>query len=188
VTSATPRTRPIGAPFAESPIADQTGQYCANGQSGDVWFLAGSYSSDPLTRSCAVPSGKYLMMPAVNYLDDYPCPDPSFGPASGQSLEDFLIADAAAAIDGVDAAALEVDRTTFDAMDHRAHSPMFDFAADIGYQAVDGCITGTTQQFLTDGSSMIVEPLPAGAHTLRATAANPASGFSQDLTWNVTVE
>ena len=52
----------------ESPIADRTGERCGAGQSGDVWFLAGTYGSRPVERKCTVPAGKHLFFPVITYV------------------------------------------------------------------------------------------------------------------------
>jgi hypothetical protein len=53
---------------SESPVADRTGALCANGQSGDVWFLAGTYGTKRTVRTCRVPFGKTLFFPLINYV------------------------------------------------------------------------------------------------------------------------
>jgi len=58
-----------------SPVSDETGQYAARNQPDDVWFLAGSYGDGPLTRSCQLPAGRDLFVPAVNlWATDGPAP------------------------------------------------------------------------------------------------------------------
>jgi hypothetical protein len=52
----------------ESPVADHDGRFCAEGQSGPVWFLAGTYGTARTIRSCRVPAGKALFFPLVNHL------------------------------------------------------------------------------------------------------------------------
>lgn len=52
---------------SESPVADQTGALCASGQSGKVWFLAGTYGTHRTVRTCKVPRDKYLFFPLINY-------------------------------------------------------------------------------------------------------------------------
>jgi hypothetical protein len=54
--------------YEDSPIADRTGELCAAGQQGPVWFLAGVYGSSPVLRSCVVPAGKFLFFPIVNFV------------------------------------------------------------------------------------------------------------------------
>lgn len=52
----------------ESPIADQTGKFCGRKQSGEVWFLAGTYGTHRTVRTCKVPHGKYIFFPLINYV------------------------------------------------------------------------------------------------------------------------
>ncbi|MBA4217982.1 MAG: hypothetical protein V3V71_05850 [Roseateles sp.] len=52
----------------EGPIADADGSQCGAGQSGPVWFLAGSYGTARTVRRCHVPAGKTLFFPLVNTL------------------------------------------------------------------------------------------------------------------------
>lgn len=53
---------------SESPIADTDGSLCGNGQSGPVWFLAGTYGTSRTERTCSIPSGKYIFFPLINYV------------------------------------------------------------------------------------------------------------------------
>jgi hypothetical protein len=52
----------------DSPVTDPDGSRCAAGQSGPVWFLAGSYGTARTIRSCHVPAGRTLFFPLVNAL------------------------------------------------------------------------------------------------------------------------
>ncbi len=52
----------------ESPVADPTGERCAAGQQGAVWFLAGTFGTHRVIRHCVVPAGKYLFFPLVNVV------------------------------------------------------------------------------------------------------------------------
>lgn len=56
-----------------SPVADRTGALCSARQSGDVWFLAGTYGTRRTIRACKVPAGKHLFFPLINYVV-YPRP------------------------------------------------------------------------------------------------------------------
>src|ERR1043166_7619997 len=83
---------------------------CAERQSGPVWFLVNPLSGQ---SSCTMPAGKALFFPAIGVENDYPCPDPNFHPAPGQSLEDFLTQGARAVIDQVTSLDVEVDGVGF---------------------------------------------------------------------------
>src|SRR5690348_4878465 len=52
----------------DSPVADRSGASCGRKQSGQVWFLAGTYGSARTLRRCTVPAGKYLFFPLVNNI------------------------------------------------------------------------------------------------------------------------
>ena len=56
----------LSQPAATNPRTDTTGQFCAEGQRGGTWFLAGSFVG-PVTRTCTVPYGKKIVFPVVNY-------------------------------------------------------------------------------------------------------------------------
>src|SRR5262245_30922229 len=75
----------LSQPFDSNPTIDTSGTDCANGQSGPVWFLAGSPVKSAITRACDVPAGKAVLFPIINYENDFPCPDPNFKPDPGQS-------------------------------------------------------------------------------------------------------
>jgi hypothetical protein len=68
-------------PASANPGLDSTGANCQNGQpaGGPVFFLAGQFAfgAATVTRSCTVPSGKYLFLPFINIVDTHiPCPPP----------------------------------------------------------------------------------------------------------------
>lgn len=52
----------------DGPVADRDGHLCAEGQSGPVWFLAGTYGTARTVRTCHVPAGKTLFFPLINYV------------------------------------------------------------------------------------------------------------------------
>lgn len=58
----------LGIPAARNPLTDPTGENCAQRQVDEVWFLAGSSSSDPVVRTCEVPVGRSLFFPLINIL------------------------------------------------------------------------------------------------------------------------
>ena len=86
---------------------------------------------------------------------------------------------------------VEVDGTPLqDLTDHRAVSGLFDFAADISWQVLDPCITGSVQEAVSDGYWIMLPPLPTGEHTLhfRGLLEFPDGGsFEVETTYNLTV-
>jgi len=55
----------LAQPAAVNPLTDTTGELCARGRRGRMWFLAGTTGGDPVTR-CTIPRGRWLLFPIVN--------------------------------------------------------------------------------------------------------------------------
>ncbi|MBK8257191.1 MAG: hypothetical protein IPK82_31525 [Polyangiaceae bacterium] len=55
----------FGQAWSNGPVQDTTGAACANGQSGSIWYLAGT-TGGAATRSCTIPAGKTLVFPLIN--------------------------------------------------------------------------------------------------------------------------
>ena len=56
------------------PAHRSLGRFCAQGQRGDIWFLAGNLDgtpASPIKRSCTIPAGKALFFPLVNAFSGY---------------------------------------------------------------------------------------------------------------------
>ncbi len=171
-------------PFSQ--FFDPTGQYFDVDQSGPVWFLQGAI--DTPERSCTMPSDTYLVCPIILYLNDYPCPDPTWQPPAGQSMEDWLTAGAKDIIDAIIPTSpfplsLEVDGVAVNNfVSFRTTSTLFTFTGDLSMQAFDGCVTGSPQVGVSDGYMVILKPLPPGEHTLHF------SGFGDVLVHLTVVE
>ncbi|MEU0884467.1 hypothetical protein ABZ345_38245 [Lentzea sp. NPDC005914] len=56
----------LASPQERNPVADETGQFCAEDQPKDVWFFAGTFGGRA-TRTCEVPADRPLAGPAVNH-------------------------------------------------------------------------------------------------------------------------
>jgi len=174
-------------PADNNPVGDATGALCADNQGGPAWFLAGTFGGNA-ERSCTIPEGKALVVPLYNFWNDYPCPDPSFQPAQGQSLQDFLTQGLAGYLDQTSLLRLELDGKAVDNPSaYRATSGLENFKADLSWQALDPCITGDVQQAVSDGYYMIVKPPESGKHTLRIQSAS-TGGFALDVTYHLKVK
>jgi len=182
----------MAIPASQNPILDQTGANCANGQNGGVWFLAGT-TGGSVTRSCTIPSRKAIFFPMVNANNDYPCPDPNFQPAPGQSLKDFLTEGVVALIDLTTELEADLDGINIpNLFSYRGTSNMYSFAGDTSLTAVfDPCITGSQQKAVSDGYWLLLAPLSRGPHTLHfggKLTFPDGSTFSTDTTYNLTVQ
>ena len=200
-----PDSRPYGASYAKwgarwwmwadaipadiNPIV-QPDADCDVNQSGPVFFL--SAVTGGVTRSCTIRVGKALFFPIVNINNDYPCPDPSFQPAPGQTLEEFLTEGAQFIIDFTTALEVILDGVPLQELfDYRATSRLFTFTGDSSLAAVfDPCITGTPQSGVADGYWIMLKPLTPGPHTLVIRATLDFGGgatFQIDTTYDLTV-
>jgi hypothetical protein len=175
-------------PISENPIFDGTGADCGVGQSGPVWFLAGT-SGGAATRSCTIPPGKAILFPIINVNADYPCPpEYNFEPALGQTLEDFLTLTAQSYMNQPPVTTLEaeVDGVSLQNLfDYRATSHLVTFTGDTSLQAWDVCVTGTPQSGVSDGYWIMLAPLSAGPHTIHFLAEGP---WNVDVTYHLTVK
>jgi hypothetical protein len=162
-------------PAPQSPIADTTGALCGVDQTEKVFFLAGSSSSAPLTRSCTVRPGTALFFPTL----DTEC---SFLEGNGSTVAD-LRACATGIIDLVTPPThVTVDGSPVGVV--RAQSPPFTvtFATNNAFG-----VPGGTTTSVADGYYALLLPLPPGLHTIHITAEAPTIPFSQDVTYNLTV-
>lgn len=156
---------------AESPVADITGEKCAAGQQGEVFFLAGTYRPHPIQRECRVPAGKHLFFPLVNYVV---MPDGGLGSGcesvvnTARHMTDAPLT-LLAELDGNPLAQLRGHR--------QASEGCFNIAARRG---------GTRMNAASNGYWVMLKPLPKGRHRLRIGGQLPS--LSQDVSYTLIVE
>ena len=153
---------------SRSPVADRTGQLCASRQSGNVWFLAGTYGTARVIRTCHVPQGKTLFFPLINYV--------VFRPEGGDEPCDSLKEDAAEMTDAPAALVLDVDgRRAGDLRVHRFATPR-----------CFSLVPGEPADAAANGYYVALPPLPRGTHVINFGGILPS--FSQAVTYNIVVE
>lgn len=177
----------ISIPTDRNPELDMTGADCTVRQHGKVWYLA-LVGSGSVTRKCTVPGGKALLVNLSGILNDYPCPDPSFHPAAGQSLQEFLTQGAQQSVDLVNALTLTVDgQEVPNLFSYRFTTPLFQFTGNTTLQtSLDGCITGQRQPAVADGYFVMLHPLGSGAHVVVFTSSDTHNNHSS-VTYDITV-
>lgn len=177
-------------PLAHNPLIDQTGADCAREQSGPVWFLPRIAGPRVFSgsRTCTIPAHTAILLEIGAYVNDYPCPDPGFHPAPGQSLYDFLLVDAKNFMDGVNHLEVSLDgRALDDVLSYRYHSEdLFYFTGDPSFAALDACVTGTRQPAISDGFFMMFKPLDPGEHTIRVYGTD-VRGADKTYVYHLTV-
>lgn len=146
-------------PKESNPVADLTGEHCAEHQASDVWFFAGTFGGTA-RRTCPVPAGVPLAGPVLNFTaqDAEGC-DQMLAAAQGE-----------ATIDGepVRPDRLDPVSITFEAVEG---NPVVN---DAGSFQSYGC-----------GLWLWIPPLSAGEHEL--TVRGSSGGFSLNVTYQLTV-
>lgn len=138
--------------YEKSPVADRTGELCAAGQDGPVWFLAGVYGSAPVKRSCEVPAGKWLFFPIVNFV--------VFPSGERTATCEHMIAEAQASTDDPLDLAVFVDGAPVENLTQHRQASVECFNL--------GEVTGSEIfPSASDGYYVMLQPLPPGKHEIR---------------------
>lgn len=158
-------------------------------QTGPVHFLSGGVET--YVKYVTITSEKSILVPILNFINDYPCPDTSFHPAPGQSLEDFMVEGAIAAMDVAADMELILDGKNYPITEeNRIHTGLFYFTgnADIA-NCFDPCVTGESQAAASDGYWVMIKPLSKGQHTLQlgGSLVFPGTTYTLNGTFYITV-
>jgi hypothetical protein len=157
---------------AESPVADQTGERCTGHQTGEVWFLAGTYETQRTFRTCRVPRGKYLFFPLINYVVM-----PNSAPISCNAVTST----AARMTDGVSNLVLRIDGERHG--DLARHRQATRDCFDLGELA-----TPPVRMYpsAANGYYAMLRPLPPGTHVIDLGGILPS--MAQAVTYTLIVE
>ena len=172
----------LSFPMSDNPLLDSTGERCAIGQHGPVWFLMGTLHGSA-ERRCSVPADKALFFPIVNLVNVN---------TSTQTVNE-LRAEIAPCFDGVTTLSVEVDgapvkRLQRNPEEFRVTSVAFDATLPLeNLFAVFAIVLppGTYSPAVGDGFYTMLKPLDAGNHVLRLRAESPC-GVSVDVTYRLT--
>jgi hypothetical protein len=181
----------FGIPAAMNPLFDTDGSDAAVGQSGKVWFLAGTVRNEdsPVTREITVPSGTALFFPVVN---SFWINVPSLGDNEWSEVQEaFARACIKPWIDSAQNVVLEIDGVAVNVWDLRFPSAVGDFDVPDGdiFTAVFGVDVPTGRYpCVADGYWALVPPLSVGEHTIRFAGALAANGYMLDVTYHVIVK
>jgi len=183
----------VRQPTPVNPLLDTTGANCAQGQSGRVWFLAGTFTNGAsITRACTIPTGTSVLFPVVNrayfgFLNDPP----------EERTEEFVrsrVAGVAAAQDlraSLDGTSVPgVERWFEESALFRVVLPVDNI---LGVEGGTG--PGQAPGLVMDPSGdagfyLMLKPLSPGDHTVRFSGRVPRPGrpdFTVDITYRLTV-
>jgi hypothetical protein len=177
-------------PTPENPVLDTTGDKCAVGQHGSVWFLTSNSGEGPTKRACSVPADKLLFF-AIITIGNVDMPN-----VCGQGAERIpvkvLRSGNADFINGVTNLLVEVDGKEVKNV-RRIRSPIFAIALpednlfDSSCTDFGGVPAGVYSPAVADGFYVILNRLTVGTHELHFHAENPTEEFIVDVTYELTV-
>ncbi len=169
-------------PAAQCPLLDPDGSQALNGQSGPVYFLAGSFGGD-VVRTVTIPSGKALLYPLVNYV--FWVPEDGPDEATVRALANAGIDETSVlecSVDGVPLGNLSAYRAESPPGGFVLHIPPGSVLTDFGYDP------GDRYPAVSDGYWLMLPPLPVGEHVIESYAAlGDPPWFELHVTYYLTV-
>jgi hypothetical protein len=166
----------VSIPVPDSPLLDQTGENCAVGQSGRVWFLAGTVESGSATRTCTVPRGRALFFPIINSF----CAN---DPGDNKTYEEELAC--ARDLNAGATGSAEIDgRPIRNVQRYRVESPAFSLT--LPEDNIYGAPPGIYAPAAAVGIYLLLRPLSVGQHVIHFTGST-AGGTAIEVTYHLTV-
>ena len=180
----------LSIPTPENPVLDTTGDKCAVGQHGSVWFLASNSGGGTTMRACSVPEDKLLFFAIITIVNvDMPnvC-----GQGPERDPVNVLRFRSADFINGATNLLVKVDGKKVKNL-QRIRSPIFaitlpeDNLFDSPCADFGGVPAGVYSPAVADGFYVNLNHLTVGTHDLHFHAENPTDEFIVDVTYELTV-
>jgi len=168
----------LAQPAEVNPLLDETGENCAQGQSGLTWYLAGTFSGESVTRKCTVPFGRTIVFPIINSAYFAFPSDPA-----EQKTEAFLREQVAGVSEATDLA-LEIDGVSVRRLDRQLVDSVL-FSATLPVDNVFGTDELLLSPAADRGFYVAIAPMLPGKHTIKF--HGELDGYVQDVTYNLTV-
>jgi hypothetical protein len=177
-------------PDGANPVQDTTGALSYLGDQGRYFFLAGSFGSDPVTRSATIRSDQYVFLPLANSLSMIPF----FGNTEAEIRQDAadglgIVSNLSLTLNGAD---VPLPPPASSLSDYLQLTPPGTFDVVIPPNAVFGIPEGTYQG-VGIGYWVALAPLAPGDFQLHFTARSDGTGpyegvvGFQDVTYDLTV-
>jgi hypothetical protein len=192
----------LNLPGPRFPVMDRTGAWCAEGQDvsaggAPVFFLAGGVGT--IVRTCTIPANRMIFVPLASWTADNLSLPEGTSPRTDLELQDLLYRESK----GVSEVSLEVDGVSLGSS-VSDFQPYFVFAQEFSYAVPDTpynylatfrnlSFSGMVSPAFNGGVWVLLEPLPAGSHTIEfgeTSVPTPMSpmGHQMDVTYELTVE
>jgi hypothetical protein len=171
-------------PWDRNPSYDDTGKYCSENQSGQVWFLTLAYEH-PVTRTCDIPENTALLITILNS-------ECSYAEFPLLKTEEELRECAKSMQDLVIGGNASFNKVTIPNSEiYRVQTDLFNFTLPENNILN---LTSQTTQAVADGNWLFLKPLPIGTHELKvkgdvnATSTIEINGNQYDspVGWNYT--
>lgn len=167
-----------------NPLLDTTGERCAIGQRGSIWFLFGTFAGSA-TRTCTVPENKALFFPVINSIDLN---------VTNQTVQE-LRAELEPCFDAVNQLSAEVDGTPLRILQRKNRVRSVPFEVTLPPGNLFGLAPAVYSPAVDDGFYVLLEPLELGPHTLRFSGTMPpnvpgcinSGGVSVDVKYHLNV-
>ena len=174
----------VSIPEMNHPSLDLTGEKCAIGQEGPVWFLTNTFGGKA-ERTCTIPAGKAILIPIINGECDYLTTENAKTEAdllrcASEGNENGIME---FTIDGIRLKNLE---------NYRVQSPVFNIT--IIEDNAFGASSGPTRA-IADGFWVFLNPLSVGQHDIhfKGSVVDPSDvlgfkSYSTDVIYHLIVK
>jgi len=174
----------MAAPPEMNPVEDATGERCAAGQQGKVWFLAGGFGSARISRQCVIPAARFLFFPIITT---------AYWPARGEILYTCEQARRNAAVNNDGARDLFVELDGVALGDPKRFRAATEGCFDILAKADPSSHPYQAYPSAADGYWVLIAPLAKGRHTLRfggrySAPGERGGGTVEDIEYELTVQ
>ena len=168
----------LSIPKNANPLTDRTGQHSAEGQSGPVWFLAGTTGQTFIAeRNCIIPRRKAILFPVL--VSQF-----SFSEMPHVTEDSELISQTAKDIDQCSLLEATVDGINLlNLQNYRIQYGPFDL--DLPADNIWNVRMGPTRA-VSDGFWLFLKPLSEGDHTIEFHGIEPH--FETHVRYHITVK
>jgi hypothetical protein len=179
-------------PVTNNPVMDETGAFCEEGQSGDVFYLAGTFTSDTsVERTCVTTHTGTFLIPIGNIAWDN-CGTPPEDVVTDQELIDGVNS----LLDEFDSASLVIDGDTIgttiaDFAQYRTEVTAYSFtnpATDSLYALWGGPFDGVCDPSYAAGYYVPFKVSSPGEHDIALHAGTSIDGWSIDVHYTLKVQ
>jgi hypothetical protein len=168
----------------KSPENDPSGELCTLGQSGEVYFLAGTRGGNA-TRTCTLPRGKALFFPIITYSGDN-----AGVPLDQQGTEDDFRNGINTAVNAMSELSLKLDGVAQDVSPLKVPSTQYTYTLppEPNQYTCAGAsgVVGLVSPAFHGGYYAMVAPPSPGQHTIEFGGRNAA--FRLDVTYKLRIE